>query len=383
MAAHSKLLVKNPSEAGVRGESLKTHRFTREQIIAAIGLVLIIVLGAFLRFYQLGAYSIGNTYYAATVQSMLTSWHNFFYAAFEPGGSVSVDKPPLGFWLQAISALVYFSFTTGLWRTYYLTMLGSALAALVAASVWALWQVLKEYPAYGWILMAYLTGITLIFQIITFWQFPNYALPVTVTISVTWLVGMALLAWQQPKTWLGNVAVVLVCISLLIAPLTLSGLTTFNTHPDVGLPNAGPDASQAAGPNMHSTLPAAEKVILAYLLANTAPGSYLVATLDSHQAAPYILATKRPVLTFGGFSGSDKVISVDQLAQMVASGELRFVLAGPQLTQRKPEIGNWVTQHCSIVTLAGMTSPSTATSQIQRPGGMQPSPSTPYDCAID
>jgi 4-amino-4-deoxy-L-arabinose transferase-like glycosyltransferase len=35
---------------------------------------------------------------------MLTSWHNFFYAAFEPGGSVSVDKPPLGFWLQAISA---------------------------------------------------------------------------------------------------------------------------------------------------------------------------------------------------------------------------------------------------------------------------------------
>ncbi|MFQ5341101.1 MAG: ArnT family glycosyltransferase [Anaerolineae bacterium] len=62
------------------------------------------MLGAFLRFYQLGAYSIGNTYYAATVKSMLTSWHNFFYAAFEPGGSVTVDKPPLGFWVQAISA---------------------------------------------------------------------------------------------------------------------------------------------------------------------------------------------------------------------------------------------------------------------------------------
>ncbi|MCJ7585471.1 MAG: glycosyltransferase family 39 protein, partial [Anaerolineales bacterium] len=74
------------------------------KIIAALALSLIILLGAFLRFYQLGAYSIGNIYYAATVKSMLTSWHNFFFAAFEPGGSVSVDKPPLGFWTQALSA---------------------------------------------------------------------------------------------------------------------------------------------------------------------------------------------------------------------------------------------------------------------------------------
>ena len=54
-------------------------------------LVLILVLGAFLRFYQLGASGVGNIYYAAAVKSMLQSWHNFFFAAFEPGGSVSVD----------------------------------------------------------------------------------------------------------------------------------------------------------------------------------------------------------------------------------------------------------------------------------------------------
>ena len=64
----------------------------------------IILSGAFLRFYQLGASSIGNAYYAAAVKSMLTSWPNFFFVAFEPGGSVSVDKPPLGLWLEAISA---------------------------------------------------------------------------------------------------------------------------------------------------------------------------------------------------------------------------------------------------------------------------------------
>ena len=71
-------------------------------VVAALGLI--IALAAFLRFYELGAYGVGNTYYAATVKSMLTSWKNFFFASFEPGGSVTVDKPPLGLWVQAVSA---------------------------------------------------------------------------------------------------------------------------------------------------------------------------------------------------------------------------------------------------------------------------------------
>ena len=48
-----------------------------------------------------------NHYYTAATVSMLQSWHNFFYVAAEPGGAVSVDKPPLGLWLQAISAFVF------------------------------------------------------------------------------------------------------------------------------------------------------------------------------------------------------------------------------------------------------------------------------------
>ncbi|MCD4737739.1 MAG: glycosyltransferase family 39 protein [Anaerolineae bacterium] len=78
--------------------------FSREKLIALLALSAILLLGGFLRFYQLGAYTIGNTYYAAAVKSMLASWHNFFFVAFEPGGSVTVDKPPLGFWIQTVSA---------------------------------------------------------------------------------------------------------------------------------------------------------------------------------------------------------------------------------------------------------------------------------------
>jgi 4-amino-4-deoxy-L-arabinose transferase-like glycosyltransferase len=38
---------------------------------------------------------------------MLQSWHNFFFNAFDPGGFVTIDKPPLGFWLQVASAKVF------------------------------------------------------------------------------------------------------------------------------------------------------------------------------------------------------------------------------------------------------------------------------------
>jgi len=34
---------------------------------------------------------------------MLMSWHNFFYVSFDPAGFVSIDKPPLGFWIQSLS----------------------------------------------------------------------------------------------------------------------------------------------------------------------------------------------------------------------------------------------------------------------------------------
>jgi 4-amino-4-deoxy-L-arabinose transferase-like glycosyltransferase len=78
-------------------------RFTKTQVL----LVLLFLLAFFLRFFRIGQDGFGNLYYAATVQSLLTSWHNFFFASFDPAGFVSVDKPPLGFWIQALSVLVF------------------------------------------------------------------------------------------------------------------------------------------------------------------------------------------------------------------------------------------------------------------------------------
>jgi len=46
-------------------------------------------------------------YYAAAVRSMATSWHDFVYAAFDPAGTVSVDKLPGALWVQALSVRLF------------------------------------------------------------------------------------------------------------------------------------------------------------------------------------------------------------------------------------------------------------------------------------
>ena len=38
---------------------------------------------------------------------MSTSWHNFLYASFDQAGVMTVDKPPLALWVQALSARIF------------------------------------------------------------------------------------------------------------------------------------------------------------------------------------------------------------------------------------------------------------------------------------
>jgi 4-amino-4-deoxy-L-arabinose transferase-like glycosyltransferase len=70
----------------------------------APSLALILVLAACLDFWQLGQHGYSNLYYAAGVRSMLINPHNFFFASYDPNGFVSIDKPPVDFWLQVLSA---------------------------------------------------------------------------------------------------------------------------------------------------------------------------------------------------------------------------------------------------------------------------------------
>ena len=72
-------------------------------------IILICILGLsfFVKFFMIGNLGTGNSYYAACVKSMTQNLHNFFFISFDPAGMLSVDKSPLGLWVQAIFCLLF------------------------------------------------------------------------------------------------------------------------------------------------------------------------------------------------------------------------------------------------------------------------------------
>lgn len=69
--------------------------------------VLLAGLAAVLNLWALSRNGFANDYYAAAVRSMSADWHDFLFASMDPRGVMSVDKPPLALWVQALSARIF------------------------------------------------------------------------------------------------------------------------------------------------------------------------------------------------------------------------------------------------------------------------------------
>src|SRR5260221_5078635 len=78
---------------------LRTRRRIEIACLAAV-----LLLAAFLKLWRLEDTGFGTAYYAAGVRSLLQGGALFFYNSFDPAGFVSLDKPPLAFWIQAAFA---------------------------------------------------------------------------------------------------------------------------------------------------------------------------------------------------------------------------------------------------------------------------------------
>jgi 4-amino-4-deoxy-L-arabinose transferase-like glycosyltransferase len=78
-----------------------TARLPRPELIA------LIALASVLNLWALSRNGWANDYYSAAVRSMSSSWHNFLYASADPGGVMTVDKPPLALWVQSLSVRMF------------------------------------------------------------------------------------------------------------------------------------------------------------------------------------------------------------------------------------------------------------------------------------
>lgn len=269
-------------------------------------------------------------------------------------------------WL--IPEAVYFTYSTGIMHAYYMIMMAAPLAALFAMTGWAGWQLLQKRKWLALGVISLLAGGTIIFQAFMLSGKTSASGWATACAGILLTMGVILMATGSSGSRKMQTGLSLVLLAVLVAPGLWSFLTTFNATPNSGLPYSGPaQADSLGGKNEEGAAPP----LLQYLLENTAPGSYLLATVTANQAAPYILASGRPVFTFGGFGGMDQIVDADGLAEMVSSGELRFVLN--QGLEQRQEILTWLTQNCKPADIRVLPSRII-------PGGRQQNAFPLFDC---
>ena len=109
--AHPRAPVSTAMSSPSAAASLTGLRPERARRLALRGprpeLVGLLMLAALLNLWALSRNGWANDYYSAAVRSMSTSWHNFLFASLDPSGVMTVDKPPLALWVQALSVRAF------------------------------------------------------------------------------------------------------------------------------------------------------------------------------------------------------------------------------------------------------------------------------------
>ncbi len=305
-----------------------------------------------------------------------------------------------GGWL-VVHALV-FSFMSGVIHPYYSVVLAPAIGALVGAGTVELWRWRSRSPVGGFILAA-----TLVASGALAWALlertpdfvPGLGVAVlAISAAAALVVAIPSRTISAGRRSLAGAAVVVALAALLAGPAAYA-VDTMATAYAGGDPAAGPAVStgrdgaglprQAPGDGALAGVPGGlgggaagstpptsraqpvggatggadvDGALAAYLVEDAGSARWIVAVSGSSTAAEIQLATGLPVMTMGGFNGSDTAPTLEQLQAYVASGELRYVLlgsegdagggpggaAGPGEASTTG-VGAWVASACTVV----------------------------------
>lgn len=125
-----------PRLAGMRQIRERARSIPFERWLPWVAFIAVVGLSFGLNSWQLSGNGYGNTFYAAAARSMAGSWKNFFFGSFDPGGFITVDKPPVFLWVDALSVR---AFGYSSWSL----LLPSAIAG--AATVALVWLAVRRY----------------------------------------------------------------------------------------------------------------------------------------------------------------------------------------------------------------------------------------------
>lgn len=303
-----------------------------------------------------------------------------------------------GLWLTVHAV----AFSTGrVAHSFYVVSMAPALAALAAGGLALLWRAFRRGGLGAWALPL-AAALTLAWQLWLSRQYPDFrawltpAVAVLGALALLGLVGALVTPRLRTRAVLVGTGAAL-GLALTITPATWAASTIEQGYSGSVIgPAAGPadgmggpgrqmsngsaaggqppggqapggqapggraSDSQIGGRGQRPTggggmdgAPGSAAELISWL-ENHEPGSrYLLAVQGSQQAGAYIKAGAS-VLPMGGFSGSVPFPSTDELAKLVSSGQLRYVLLGGQGGMGGPgggnaEVSSWVSEHCTAV----------------------------------
>lgn len=276
-----------------------------------------------------------------------------------------------GTWLLTMG--IFFS-VASFFHQYYMTVMAPAIAALFGIGLVTMWQDFRSGGWRGWLLPIAL-GATIAEQIYILSNYPAWGqvlIPILVVLGIV-TVGALISTLIAPHIRLNALKTRFLVIALAIGVLAM--LITPTVWASVSILQSTQADTLVAGPAQTTSFAGSfagrqngtadsDAALLRYLEAHQGTAKYLVAVTSSNEADSIILATNKPVMTLGGFSGSDPILTTTQLASLVKSGTVKFFLlngsggGGPGGGQST--LTTWITQHGKLISSSQWQSTSTS-----------------------
>jgi 4-amino-4-deoxy-L-arabinose transferase-like glycosyltransferase len=297
-------------------------------------------------------------------------------------------KLSLAVWITwLIPEFVYFSYTTGLFHPYYLTMMAPPAAALAGIGISSMWQFYKEGGWKAWFLpISFIVdGLTQLLMLSYFSS--SMSTPIRNIILgslILCFVASGILAalnilkndneLEQTKNLnLKKVLVIIAFIGILVTPFIGSSATI--THQLNGtIPSGGLEllsGTHNIGFGGGNDLNNSNTKLVQFLQSNNTNEKYSLVVSSSNSAQDMIIKYGEPIMTLGGFSGSDNILTLAQFKELVSKGEVRYVLTGGMGGGSNSNIMNWVSQNGKVVPESQWKDSTTINNQSQNNANLQ------------
>lgn len=258
-----------------------------------------------------------------------------------------------GGWLLVTAAV--FSLMAGVTHPYYAVALAPAIAALVGIGAVALWRGRSYAAARVW--LAALVVVAAGWSVVLLTRDPGWLPWLRATIALAGLAAGSLIAVGAHQF---RRAAAIVAVVALLAGLGGTAAYTVATAavPHTGaVPASGP--APAANP-VGRPLSTVDAELVEALRGTTE--TWAAASIGAQSAAGLQLASGRPVIAIGGFTGSDPAPTLEQFQAYVAQGRVHyFILDGGPAGTLGPvgrggsEIAAWVRQNFTATTIGNRT----------------------------